>query len=438
MATVALGRAAALTQLPPLALYVHIPWCLKKCPYCDFNSHEVREAVAAPAAVPAGDRVLPWPGRGAADGTAPRAPEAPSGGRPEDGVTALDPGLQSAYLDALQADLEGALPLIWGRSVQTVFIGGGTPSLLSAGSVDRLLTLLRACLRLAPQAEITMEANPGTFEAGRFRDYAGAGVNRLSIGVQSFDDRFLSALGRVHTGAQAHAAIEVAARSFATFNIDLMYGLPGQTLADFDRDMALARASGAPHVSWYNLTLEPNTLFARQPPVLPDDELIADMFERMTEGFGDEGLKRYEVSAWARPGHQARHNINYWEFGDYLGIGAGAHSKLSFHDRIIRQARYRHPRRFMEAALSGAGAAVEVEQTLGPADLPFEFMLNALRLVEGVPSALFAERTGMNLAHLRRPIETALARGLLDPDPLSLRATPLGMRFLSDLQEIFL
>ena len=388
----ALRRSAAptrLTQLPPLSLYVHLPWCLRKCPYCDFNSHEFDE--------------LP----------------------------------EARYLDALRADLEASVPLVWGRSIQTVFIGGGTPSLFSPASIDRLLADVRMLLRLASDAEVTLEANPGTFERDKFRAFREAGVNRLSVGIQSFDEAALRALGRVHDRAQALAAAQAAAELFPTFNLDLMYALPGQDAAGLDADLAQALAFEPPHLSYYQLTLEPNTMFAsRPPPGLPDDDTAADMQARIERATGDAGLGHYEISAYARAGHRSRHNLNYWGFGDYLGIGAGAHGKLSFHDRILRQARYKHPKRYMDAAL--AGDAVEEHRTLGVADLPFEFMLNALRLVQGVPVASFTERTGMPLAAIAQPIARAVERGLLDADPTSLRATPRGLDFLNDLQQMFL
>jgi len=410
------GRGPGVAEPPPLSLYVHLPWCLRKCPYCDFNSHEFR------------------------DGDAP----------PED-----------RYVDALVADLEAALPSVWGRSVQTVFIGGGTPSLFSPESIERLLAAIRARLRLAPGAEITMEANPGTFEAGRFRGYAQAGVTRLSIGVQSFSDDALAVLGRVHDSAQARRAIETAAGAFETFNVDLMFALPGQTLAALRADLREALAFEPPHLSYYHLTLEPNTLFARHPPPLPDDDLAADMQALIEDETGAAGLGHYEVSAYARAGHRCRHNLNYWQFGDYLGIGAGAHGKLSFHDRIVREARLRHPRAYMDAALgsggalgardaggpagtggavgtAGAAGAVELVRTLSGAELPFEFMLNALRLYDGVPAAMFAERTGLPLSAISRELARAAERGLLDPDPTLIRPTALGMRFLNDLIGEFL
>jgi putative oxygen-independent coproporphyrinogen III oxidase len=388
------AKAWGLSAPPPLSVYVHLPWCLRKCPYCDFNSHE-------------------WAGQGG-------------------------PGaeVEDAYIDALQADLEVSLPKVWGRVVQTVFIGGGTPSLFSAQAIDRLLTMLRARLRLAADAEITMEANPGTFEAERFRGYAAAGVNRLSIGVQSFDDARLRALGRVHDAAQAHAAVELAAAVYPTFNLDLMYALPGQSLPGLDADLRAALSHAPPHLSCYHLTLEPNTLFARFPPELPDEDLAAHMQDRMEATLSSAGLVRYEVSAHARPGHRARHNLNYWRFGDYLGIGAGAHAKLSYHDRIVREVRFRHPRRYQEAAL--AGDAIEEYRTLSDAELSFEFMLNALRLTQGVPASLFEAHTGLPRAAMMSQWHQAVARGLMDPDPMVLRPTPLGQRFLNDLQALFL
>ncbi|HMM51738.1 MAG: radical SAM family heme chaperone HemW [Burkholderiales bacterium] len=376
----------------PLSLYVHLPWCLSKCPYCDFNSHAWRGSL----------RELP----------------------------------EARYLDALQADLEASLPKVRGRSVSTVFIGGGTPSLFSPDAIERLLATIRARLRVAPGAEVTMEANPGTFEAQRFAAYAQAGVTRLSIGVQSFSDDALRALGRVHDARQARAAIEEAARSFASFNIDLMYALPGQTLQGLRDDLASALAFGPPHLSLYHLTIEPGTAFAKRPPPLPDDDLSADMLALAGDTLGAAGFERYEVSAWARPGARCRHNLNYWEFGDYLGIGAGAHGKLTFHDRIVREARVRQPERYVDAAL--AASAIGEERIVSCDELPFEFMLNALRLTEGVPAAWFSERTGQSVAAIGRERARAVERGLLEADPTRIRATPLGLRFLNDLLGLFL
>lgn len=379
-----------LSALPPLSLYIHLPWCLKKCPYCDFNSNESAQ------------RDFP----------------------------------EQRYLDALRADLESSLPLVWGRSVHSVFIGGGTPSLFSPDAIDRLLSDVRALLRLEADTEITLEANPGTFEKDRFKAFREAGVTRLSVGVQSFDDRFLQALGRVHSADQARAALDEAARHFETFNIDLMYALPGQTLADLDRDLDIALGFNPPHLSVYHLTLEPNTYFAKFPPALPDEDLAYEMLDRITERTGLAGLSRYEVSAYARAGHRCFHNWNYWQFGDYLGIGAGAHGKLSFAHRVLRQVRWRDPQLYMDNALKGQPMASEEE--VAPAELPFEFMLNALRLREGFPLALFAERTGLPLSRIMPALQQAEAKGWIERDPASLRPTERGFDFLSDLQELFL
>jgi oxygen-independent coproporphyrinogen-3 oxidase len=376
-------------SLPPLSLYVHLPWCVKKCPYCDFNSHEARGEI------------------------------------PED-----------AYVDALLADLEFALPSIWGRKVMTMFIGGGTPSLFSAAAIERLLSGIRARVPLMPDAEITLEANPGTFERGKFAGYFGAGVNRLSLGVQSFDPRFLQALGRIHDGDEARRAAESAMMIFGNVNLDLMYALPGQTRADLERDLAAALRFAVPHVSYYQLTLEPNTLFHRHPPALPDDDAAAEFGDLVAETLRVAGYFQYETSAHAQPAYESRHNLNYWRFGDYLGIGAGAHSKLSFADAVLRQMRWKNPRDYLERAPLRAPVQDEVQVTR--ADVGFEFMLNALRLAEGVPTSTFVDRTGFPLSIVSRPIEIATRKGLLEPDPLLLKPTELGRRFLNDLQQLFL
>ena len=392
---ITLQRPGALSALPPLSLYVHLPWCLKKCPYCDFNSHELK-----------GD-------------AAERAP------------------LESRYLDALCADLESALPQIWGRRVFTVFIGGGTPSLFSPDSIDRLLADIRARLPLEAACEITLEANPGTFERDRFKAFREAGVTRLSIGVQSFDDAKLKALGRVHDRAQALAAVEEAQRHFETFNLDLMYALPGQSLADLDADLNQALAFEPPHLSLYHLTMEPNTVFATRPPAnLPDDDTAFDMLDRLVERTEAAGLQRYEVSAYARPGHTCTHNLNYWQFGDYLGIGAGAHSKISFPDRIVRQVRWREPAAYLEKAAQGQ--AVSNEQDIALSARAFEFMMNALRLRDGFELLRFAERTGLTLASIQQPLAEAEAKGLLQRDLARAWPTAKGFDFLSDLQAMFL
>jgi oxygen-independent coproporphyrinogen-3 oxidase len=377
--------------LPPLSLYVHLPWCLKKCPYCDFNSHEKTGAV----------------------------PEA-------------------LYLDALRADLESALPLVWGRRVVSVFIGGGTPSLFAPDSIDRLIADIRARLPLEPGAEITLEANPGTFERERFKAFRDAGVTRLSVGVQSFDDQALQRIGRVHDAAQARAAVSEAAEAFDTFNIDLMYALPGQTLAQLAVELDTALAFQPPHLSIYHLTVEPNTRFAMQPPVLPDDDLASDMLDLIVERTQNQQLQRYEVSAFAREGHRCTHNLNYWGFGDYLGIGAGAHGKLSFPHRVLRQVRWREPAAYMQHA--GAGNAVSNQQEVARRDLPFEFMMNALRLREGFELARFAERTGLPLSTVLQPLARARDKGLITWDESQDLVVPTarGFDFLSDLQALFL
>ncbi|MBS0391554.1 MAG: oxygen-independent coproporphyrinogen III oxidase-like protein [Proteobacteria bacterium] len=378
-----------LTSLPPLSLYVHLPWCLRKCPYCDFNSHEARDGIP-----------------------------------------------EQRYRDALVADLDAALPLIWGRQVQTIFIGGGTPSLFAPESIDRLLGDIRARLRLEAACEVTLEANPGTFEKERFRAYRGAGVTRLSVGVQSFNDSHLQALGRVHDRAQALAAVEEAASAFETFNLDIMYALPGQTPAEQEEDMRQALALGPPHISIYHLTIEPNTYFAKHPPRLPEDDQAYAMLDRITEMTAAAGLARYEVSAYARGGHQCQHNRNYWQFGDYLGIGAGAHSKLSFAHRIVRQVRLRDPQLYMAGAL--AGRAIAQDADVRRADLPFEYMLNALRLREGFALQEFTERTGLAITAIARGLQEAEARGLITRDMGQVRPTERGFDFLSDLQALFL
>ncbi|MGO4156702.1 radical SAM family heme chaperone HemW [Cupriavidus sp. YAF13] len=384
----------ALPGSPPLSLYVHIPWCVRKCPYCDFNSH----------AVP-----------GAAD----------SHDIPED-----------AYLDALRADLEQSLPLVWGRQVHTVFIGGGTPSLLSAAGMDRLLSDIRALLPLDADAEITMEANPGTFEAERFASYRASGINRLSIGIQSFNDRHLAALGRIHGGAEARAAIGIALDNFDNVNLDLMYALPGQTLAECAEDLETALSFNTTHLSLYHLTLEPNTLFAKFPPALPDDDSAYEMQDLIEARTAQAGYVHYETSAYARPHRQARHNLNYWRFGDYLGIGAGAHGKLSFPHRVLRQMRHKHPATYMAQAM--AGNAVQEQHDVGAAELPFEFMLNALRLTDGVPASTFFDHTGLPLHTISRDLAAAEKKGLLEADLATIKPTELGRRFLNDLQEMFL
>ncbi len=380
-------------SLPPLSLYVHLPWCLKKCPYCDFNSHE-------------------W--RGAASAELP----------------------ELAYIDALMADLEASLPLIWGRSVHSIFLGGGTPSLFSPRAIDNLISGLRARLRLEADCEITMEANPGTFEKDRFKAFRAAGVTRLSIGVQSFNDTHLQALGRVHDGAQARAAVAEAAQAFDTYNLDIMYALPGQSLQDLEQDVHTALSFQPPHISIYHLTIEPNTVFANQPPQLPEDDTAYAMMDRITEMTAAQGLARYEVSAYAKADHQCWHNLNYWQFGDYLGIGAGAHSKLTFAHRVVRQVRFREPQLYMAQARKGL--PVTRSEDVARSELPFEFMLNALRLKDGFNLSDYTERTGLALTSLQQGLKLAEQKGLIARDFARVWPTDLGFDFLSDLQSLFL
>jgi putative oxygen-independent coproporphyrinogen III oxidase len=373
----------------PLSLYIHVPWCVRKCPYCDFNSHALRDE-------------LP----------------------------------ESAYLDALTRDIEQALPAIWGRTIETVFLGGGTPSLLTPEAIDRLLTTVRTLLPVRPGAEITLEANPGTFEQARFRGYRDAGVNRLSVGIQSFDDRFLASLGRIHDAREAHAAVAGAMTLFERVNLDLMYALPGQGEAELANDLAAALSYRPGHLSYYHLTLEPNTAFAAAPPVLPDDDLAAVMQERVEATLAEAGYRHYETSAYAKSGQACRHNLNYWQFGDYLGIGAGAHSKLSFPDRVVRESRPRHPKDYLAWVTSGqAPADVRV---LAGSDLKFEFMMNALRLNEGFDAGLFGERTGLSIADVESPLREAESKSLLIRGDGRLWPSERGRAYLNDLLQLFL
>lgn len=381
------------TTLPPLSLYIHIPWCVRKCPYCDFNSHE-------------------------ATGEAP----------------------ERRYIDALISDLDHSLPKIWGRRVYSVFFGGGTPSLFSARAIDEILAAVRARVTLDVEAEITLEANPGTFEADKFRGYRDAGVNRLSIGIQSFNDAHLQALGRIHNSGEARRAIEIAQANFDNINLDVMFALPGaaanQTLEECAEDIDTALSFGTNHLSVYHLTLEANTLFHRFPPKLPDDETAADMQEMITRKLLEAGYGHYETSAYAKPGQECRHNLNYWRFGDYLGIGAGAHGKISFADRVTREARFKQPNTFMDKA--AVGAAIQEEKTVSRAELPFEFMLNALRLTNGFATSLFTERTGLPITAITRQLDDAEARGLIARDVKHIQPTAKGQLFLNDLLEMFL
>src|SRR5688572_20647740 len=374
-----------LSTLPPLALYVHIPWCVRKCPYCDFNSHE------RSAALP-----------------------------------------EKQYVEKLLSDLESLLPSVWGRRLVSVFIGGGTPSLFSPESIDALLSGVRARMPLEPGAEITLEANPGTVEAARFHGFRDAGVNRLSIGVQSFDDRMLSALGRIHSADEARRAIDAAKATFDKVNIDLMYGLPGQTMAMARADVEEGLRTGVPHLSAYQLAIEPNTVYWSKPPTLPQHDECGDMQVMIEETLNQAGYEHYETSAFAKPRQRCRHNLNYWEFGDYLGIGAGAHGKISFPDRITRHQRAKQPSVYLQDE-----SKVE-NRVIPPQELAFEFMLNALRLVEGFPVSLFEERTGLPVTRIGKQLETAEAGGLIERDWRHIRPTAHGQRFLNELLELFL
>lgn len=387
--TIQLPGTVHLTALPPLSLYVHMPWCVHKCPYCDFNSHELRD----------------------------KLPE-------------------SDYVDGLVRDLELALPSVWGRTVYSVFMGGGTPSLFSPESIDRLMSELRARLTLAPDAEITLEANPGTVEAGRFAGFRDAGINRLSLGVQSLNPRHLQVLGRIHDRQQAFDAIEAARHCFDNANIDLMYALPGQTLDEAIADLRSVIEYAPQHVSAYHLTIEPNTWYYRHPPQLPDDDVAADMQEAIEALLDARGYQHYETSAFAQPGYQCQHNSNYWQFGDYLGIGAGAHSKISFPDRIVRQMRYKQPREYLQKVAAGEPSQASNVVSIGA--LPFEFMMNALRLTNGVDRELFAERTGLPISIVASRLTRAIELGLLADSHERLQPTLKGQRFLNDLLSEFL
>ena len=380
------------TALPPLSLYIHVPWCVRKCPYCDFNSHKASDT-------------LP----------------------------------EFAYVDALLADLAQELPLVWGRTIQTIFIGGGTPSLFSAEAYDRLFSGLRALLPIKADAEITMEANPGTFEAARFRDYRQLGINRLSIGIQSFNHDALERLGRIHNGSEAQKAVEIAyAAGFDNVNLDLMFGLPGQTEKEAITDIETAIALQPQHISYYQLTIEPNTLFYQQPPTLPDDDPIIDWQEANQARLAEAGYLQYEVSAYTKKGKQCRHNLNYWQFGDYLGIGAGAHGKISdaAQQSIVRRVKQKQPQAYLETAHSDK--VLLKTEVLKTRDIGFEFMLNALRLTNGFPTPLFQQHTGVPLKHFDNTLQQAEAMDLLTYDIQQIRPTDQGKRYLNTLIELFL
>jgi oxygen-independent coproporphyrinogen-3 oxidase len=388
-----LATQTKLTALPPLSLYIHFPWCEKKCPYCDFNSHQVK-----------------------------------------DGQRGFD---EARYIQALITDLETELPRIWGRQVHSIFIGGGTPSLLSAQGMNELLSAIRARVNLEPDCEITMEANPGSVETEKFAGFAQAGINRVSLGIQSFQDKQLKALGRIHNGEEAKHAIAIALEHFKSVNLDLMFGLPNQTLDDARADIETALSFNTPHLSFYNLTLEPNTYFASFPPKLPNEDEIDAIFEQNLALLEAAGYRRYEISAYAQKDQECKHNLNYWRFGDYIGIGAGAHGKISFPDKITRQVRERHPETYMQAMETKGNALIEAKE-IPMKDLPFEFMLNTLRLTDGVDTVTFSERTGLPLNVVSKGLGEASKRGLLDLNPSKLKATEQGLRYLNNLQELFL
>ena len=390
------ANAVSLTALPPLSLYIHFPWCEKKCPYCDFNSHQIKEATG--------------------------------------NKSGFD---EQRYIKALITDLETELPNTWGRQVHSIFIGGGTPSLLSPEGMDELLSAIRARINLDADAEITMEANPGSIEANKFAAFAKCGIKRVSIGIQSFQDEQLKALGRIHNGEEAKRAIQIALDNFKSVNLDLMYGLPNQSLEAAKADVETALSFKTPHLSFYNLTLEPNTYFASFPPKLPNDDEIDAIFEQNLDLLAKAGYKRYEVSAYAKKDQECIHNLNYWRFGDYIGIGAGAHGKISFPDKVTRQVRERHPDTYM-SAMEGKGNALIESKKIETKDLPFEFMLNTLRLTDGVDTNIFSERTGLPLSVISKGLAEASKKGLLDENPSKLKATALGLRYLNNLQEVFL
>ena len=387
------NQSPKLSSLPPLSLYIHIPWCVKKCPYCDFNSHEIGNNVAN----------LP----------------------------------EQDYVSALIRDLEMALPQIWGRPISSIFFGGGTPSLLSAQAVDTILTQVRMLLPIELYAEVTLEANPGTFEAQKFSDFRTAGINRLSVGIQSFNSKHLHALGRIHDDKEAHRALDIALKYFDNVNLDIMYALPDQGLEEARQDIEIASVSGVHHVSAYHLTLEPNTYFHRFPPKLPDDDLSAEMQLIVEQTLSSRGFEHYEISAFARPGHRSHHNLNYWQFGDYLGIGAGAHSKISFQDRIIRQMRYKQPKQYITKTLN-ENDSVQSQHEILAKDRAFEFMMNALRLMDGFHPDTFQATTGLSITVVQQELHRAEQCGLLCWDHHCIKPTVKGKRFLNELLQIFL
>ncbi len=390
------SQTAELKQLPPLSLYIHIPWCVKKCPYCDFNSHEINGNVDS---------------------------------------------LEDDYVSGLTRDLEIALPQIWGRRVTSIFFGGGTPSLFSARAIDTILTVIRTLLPLEAQVEVTLEANPGTFESKKFADFHAAGINRLSIGIQSFNSIHLHNLGRIHDDREARNAVKIAQRYFKNINLDLMYALSNQTLEEAAKDIETACTFGVQHISAYHLTLEPNTLFHRYPPPLPDDDLSAKIQIMIEERLERSGYINYETSAFAHLGYKSRHNLNYWLFGDYLGIGAGAHSKISFADRIVRQMRYKNPKEYLFKSTVDTNSPdilLQEQHEVSKNDRQFEFLMNALRLTGGFEIALLQERTGLSITGIQQQLNEAEQRGLIIRNHSYMAPTLTGKRFLNDLLQIFL
>ena len=380
---------SGLKNPPPLALYIHIPWCIKKCPYCDFNSHESRNEIP-----------------------------------------------EKRYVAALISDLEQSVPRVYGRKIKSVFFGGGTPSLFSADSINEILSAVNMLTPLEYGAEITLEANPGTVDTTHFAGYRQAGVNRVSLGIQSFNAGYLKSLGRIHDDRQAISAAELALKAFERVNFDVMYALPNQTLNDALADAKRAVDLNPDHLSFYHLTLEPNTPFYRTPPSLPSDDLSADMQEKIEHFLAEHGYEHYETSAFCKPKSNARHNLNYWQFGDYLGIGAGAHSKLSYHDKITRETRHKHPKVFMEAA--ERGDATDNTWQIAQADLGFEFMMNALRLIDGFDISLFQQRTGMPWEAISMSLAEASKKSLITHEQQLIKPTLLGQRYLNDLLSLFL
>ena len=388
-----MSQTSRLAMPPPLSLYIHIPWCVKKCPYCDFNSHEHKES-----------------------------------------QNFTD--LESMYVDALIKDLEYSLPKIWGRKIHSIFFGGGTPSLFSGKAIQKILSQVRALTPILYDAEITLEANPGAIDSNHFESYKEAGVTRVSLGIQSFNDVHLKALGRIHDSSEAKKGIEIAMRHFDEVNLDLMYALPHQTLDEAIDDAKTATSFYTQHLSFYHLTIEPNTYFFKHPPKLPLDDESAEMQETIEGILSQHGYEHYETSAFAKPKSQCQHNLNYWQFGDYLGIGAGAHSKLTFHDKVSRESRYKNPKQYMEKVVTQH--MIESETIIHESDLAFEFMMNHLRLIDGFSIQSFEDKTRLNISAIDKELKAAIDKKLITMDHEMIKPTLLGQRFLNDLLSIFL